>query len=57
MQGYSTDYLVIGEENMEKVIRLHRSEGHFDLLVDCKEYSSLKQEEVPVDSSRIPKCW
>ena len=40
------DGLVIGEENMEKIIRLHRSKEHFDLLVEREEYISLEQEEV-----------
>ena len=51
------DDLVIGEENMEKVIRLHRSKEHFSLLVNREEYISFEQEEVAVDNSRIPKCW
>ena len=29
------DDLVIGEENMERVIRLHNSKDLCDLLVDC----------------------
>ena len=45
----------LGEENMEKVIRLHQSKGHFDLQGDRKEYISLEQEEVANDNSRIPK--
>ena len=51
------DDLVFGEKNMEKVIRLHLSKDHFDLLVDREEYISLEQEEVAVANRRIPKCW
>ena len=46
----------LGEENLEKVVRLHQSKDHFDLQGDREEYISLEQEEVANVNSRIPKC-
>ena len=44
------DKLVIGEENMEKIVSLHHSTDHLDLLLDWQQYISLEQEEVAVNN-------